>query len=439
MPVSKSTQSIMPQGVTLPGFPEPFWLAQDAALYLGDVRACLRRLPPRSVHACITSPPYWGLRDYGNDKTLEIGAEPSPDCGTGGQAQCGACFVCSMVGVFREVHRVLRDDGTCWLNLGDTFGDGGNLVGVPWRVALALQADGWVLRQDIIWYSPNKMPESVQNRCGKSHEHIFLLAKGEGYYFDSTAIQEPAKSGDAGLLAGGAYSLPGQAPHSNARDAVVRGKRRGGGAAFGKSVNRGGAIDPGVQNREYDRDDADTVNKRDVWIVPTTGYPGAHFAVYSPRLITPCILAGTSEHGVCAACGRPWERVVMRVGAVKGEGDASGWKRDRSFRDSRNGVDSTLDLGIPQRETVGWRKACGCSADAVAPALVLDPFVGSGTTVATALQLGRAGVGIDLSETYLRENAIPRIEAALSGEKVRRITAALRPGTPPPTQKLRGT
>lgn len=379
--------------------PVPYWSsASGAALHCGDVRACLRRLPARSAHCCVTSPPYWGLRDYGNDKSLEIGAEPTPEE-----------YVATMVEVFQEVRRVLRDDGTCWLNLGDSYAhslrqsganragnkqntnngsirDGfapnttglleGNIVGIPWRVALALQADGWILRQDIIWYSTNKMPESVTTRCSKAHEYIFLLAKGNGYYYDSVAIEEERESGSG------------------------------------------------------------TKNKRDVWVVPTTGYPGAHFAVYSPKLITPCILAGTSEHGCCATCGSPYERVVVKTGGQRAEPDADG--RDRSIATNRNGITGSLDGVYPTCETVGWKKVCGCLTEEVVPATVLDPFVGSGTTVATALQLGRHGVGIDLSETYLRENAIPRIEAVISGEKVKRPTVPMRCGNPPPLVRMRG-
>ena len=459
-------------------FPAPYWSAPGAALYLGDVRTCLRELPARSVHCMVTSPPYWGLRDYVTgvweggsadcdhiESTAEqahrwstlgptaaqrsagdfsrmppasnaafkagvrqykskckkcgakridqqIGAEPSPDCGTHGQARCGGCFVCSMVEVFAEVRRVLRDDGTLWLNLGDTF-DNGQLL-IPARVALALSANGWKLVQDIIWYAPNKMPESVTNRCTKSHEHILLLAKGNDYYYDAAAIQETAKS---------KYRSSDFIPNS-AKDAV-------GDKSSATQASRHGRSNEIVQQ---------DVNKRDVWIVPTQGYPGAHFAVYSPRLITPCILAGTSEYGCCAACGKTYERVVVRTGSVEGNGQLE--SRDRSFPSQRNGLPgsgSTLDGNIAQRETIGWRKMCGCQTDEVVPAVVLDPFVGSGTTVATSIELGRAGVGIDLSEVYLKENAIPRIEAAMNGERVpRKPVIVAQTGTPPPPRQLRG-
>ena len=145
-------------------------------LYLGHVTDVLKALPEQSVHCVVTSPPYWALRDYGSDKTYELGSEPTYQE-----------FVKNMVEVFREVRRVLRDDGTLWINLGDTYASknmpSGNLVGIPWRVALALQDDGWIIRQDIVWHKPSPMPESVRNRCTKAHEYIFLLTKkGSGYY-----------------------------------------------------------------------------------------------------------------------------------------------------------------------------------------------------------------------------------------------------------------
>lgn len=514
-------------------WPAPYWGRPGAALYLGEVRDNLRLMPARSVHTCITSPPYWGLRDYGTaqweggnpecvhegkkkekrDTTTynnsgnytsayiarierdggsngvqfggycvkcgarridhQIGSEPSPDCGTHGQAQCGQCFVCSMVSVFREVRRVLRDDGTVWLNLGDSYSSGGrgggqngseqqtnkgsllgpkhtegvadgNLIGAPWRVALALQADGWLLRQDIIWHSPDKMPESVTNRCTKSHEHIFLLAKSHDYYFDHIAIQED----DAGPVKARRFGTDGLVEARN------KGKRVSGNEATGALWENTGKK-----------------NKRDVWIVSKGGYSGAHYAVFSPDLITPCILAGTSEHGCCAQCGKSYERVVVREGGPPpGDDGRRGdftehaskktYDRDRSLPRNRNGLESsgsTLDskpmyksahdsgtvsgktlariyeeYGYATNKTVGWRKTCGCRTDEVSPCVVLDPFVGSGTTVATSNQLGRYGVGIDLSQTYLDENAIPRIvEAVQSIPTHMRKTVAVSEDRPP--------
>lgn len=402
-------------------------------------------MQPRSVHCCVTSPPYWGLRDYGTGDA-QIGLEEEPDClGWATGSPCGMCYVCHLVEVFSEVRRVLRSDGMLWLNLGDSYNSGtvgrndvdrkypsqvdnvdcshgvsnrhylrvrnlspGDLVGIPWRVALALQADGWILRQDIIWYAPNKMPESVTNRCSKSYEHIFMFVKNEDYYFDSLAIAEKSKSGAKNRLHANGQGV------DSVHDGVKGGKQAG---------------------------NNDTVNKRDVWIVPTRGYPGAHFATYSPQLIEPCILAGTSEYGCCALCGSPYERIVSKTTGTpnKDRADSDHGCRDRSFNWSRNGLaGSTLDTIPSKRETVGWRKTCSCGSDEVKQCVVLDPFVGSGTTVATAIQLGHVGIGIDLSETYLKENAIPRIEAALSGEKQTNGTKGVVPADiSPPPRRLR--
>ncbi len=238
----------------------------------------LKDLPEQSVNTCITSPPYWGLRDYGEGE--QLGLEDSPDK-----------FVENLVSVFREVKRVLRDDGTVWLNLGDSYSSGGrttttnqtlrgdkdygvtrpkpskgikpkDLIGIPWRVAFALQADGWYLRQDIIWHKPNPMPESVKDRCTKAHEYIFLLSKNAKYYFDNEAIKQPAKwiVGDD------------------------RGKR-----ADTRRNKKGMNSMSGITKAK--------VNKRSVWTVTTKPFKGAHFATFPPDLIEPCVLAGCPEGG----------------------------------------------------------------------------------------------------------------------------------------------
>lgn len=452
-------------------FPTPYWSAPNALLYFGEVRACLRTLPARSVHLVVTSPPYWGLRMYatGDGKHLEIGCEPSPDCKTWGQAQCGACFVCVMVDVFREVWRVLRDDGVAWLNLGDTYTSTtsnrnglsattlhgsrtygrdagnvqrsrpaglpqGNLVGVPWRVALALQSDGWVLQSDVPWVKRAAMPESADKRPCKSLEYVFLLAKGSDHYFDMDAVRPAALN-------------------------------TGGGAVFGRASDPGGADEAGAPApRRYDRPEYSSRGFRnsDLWFqsveepyglvgvgdemigldVTNSGqkrtHKKTHFAMFPPRLVEPLVLSGTSEYGCCADCGRPWDREVVRNGAVQKQGDSGAAQRDRSYRWSRNGVDSTLDTGIAERETAGWRKACGCRIDEVVPCVVMDPFVGSGTTVATALRLGRAGVGIDLSEAYLLANAIPRVGASLATGARGTHARPLPSDTPPPPRRMRG-
>ena len=268
----------------------------DYRIIEGDCIEGMRRLEGQSVNCVVTSPPYFGLRDYGHDG--QIGLEASPDA-----------FVAKLVEVFREVRRVLRDDGTVWLNLGDSYSGAGpsgasyqskttmeregkssdgafriskslaqrgltyaekkpiptpglkakDLIGIPWRVAFALQADGWYLRQDIIWHKPNPMPESVRDRCTKAHEYIFLLSKAERYYFDSLAMQEPSIS----------PKEPRKRPNGLS---VEQGKKDG--------VYRPNC---GV---------TDTRNRRSVWTVTTKPYKGAHFATFPPDLIRPCILAG---------------------------------------------------------------------------------------------------------------------------------------------------
>lgn len=239
----------------------------------GDCIESMRGMADQSVHCCITSPPYFGLRDYGHDG--QTGLEKTP-----------AEFVAKLVEVFREVRRVLRDDGTLWLNLGDSYAwtalglKQKNLIGIPWRVAFALQADGWYLRQDIIWHKPNPMPESVRDRCTKAHEYLFLLSKGPRYHFDSEAMREAAVSGDCGPR------YEGRGQHA----ASKRSKRN--------SFARKTATTPppgAMPQHRADREDVDysvTRNRRSVWTVATRSFKGAHFATFPPALIEPCVLAG---------------------------------------------------------------------------------------------------------------------------------------------------
>jgi DNA modification methylase len=324
----------------------------NATLYLGDCIESMRTMPDASVHTCVTSPPYFGLRDYGHDG--QIGLEQTPDE-----------YVAKMVDVFREVRRVLRDDGTLWLNLGDTYaadrggttppaqtvaggvgGRGGqkerrgqaegynptrgctryglkhkDLIGIPWRVAFALQAGGWYLRQDIIWHKPNPMPESVRDRCTKAHEYIFLLSKSPRYYFDAEAIKEPA------------IYAPGKTKEVERKKGYYGGKWA--------------APSDGSRNDGAFKAIRETRNRRDVWTVATRPYKGAHFATFPPDLIKPCILAGCPEGGT-----------------------------------------------------------------------VLDPFGGAGTTGLVATQAGRNAVLCEINPEYV-EMARARIAAASLGEAAR--------------------
>jgi DNA modification methylase len=256
----------------------------------GDCIESLKSLEDQSINTCVTSPPYWGLRNY-NDESKQLGMEDTPEE-----------FVENLVNVFREVKRVLRDDGTVWLNLGDSYSSGGrttttnqslrgdkeygvtrpkpskgikpkDLIGIPWRVAFALQADGWYLRQDIIWHKPNPMPESVRDRCTKSHEYIFLLSKNVKYYYDHEAIKEDSVFTNSKGEIGKANSTKN----------------------IGKNVldKEGFEIRDGLKNMGvYPKR-----NKRSVWTITTKPFKGAHFATFPKDLIEPCVLAGCPKGG----------------------------------------------------------------------------------------------------------------------------------------------
>ena len=261
-----------------------------AEILVGDNRKALKELPDASVQTVVTSPPYWGLRDYGHDN--QIGLEQSPED-----------FIEQLCIVFDEVWRVLKDDGTIWVNLGDSYagsgaGGGGNrkgnehgqhdafveigrpatpnglkakdLVGIPWRFAFAMQARGWYLRSDIIWHKPNPMPESVTDRPTKSHEYIFLMTKSPRYYYDHQAVKEPFAESSVGRLAQDITQQVGSA-------------RANGGKKDNGNLKAVGDINAGR-------------NKRTVWSVNVKGYKEAHFATYPTELIEPCILAGSKEN-----------------------------------------------------------------------------------------------------------------------------------------------
>lgn len=387
---------------------KPYWKTKDSSLklYHGDVIEVLNKLPEQSVQMCVTSPPYWNLRDYGTaeweggsddcnhvertaemcHKTSTLGSKKSghPVTNAAYQAkitqykhQCKKCgakrtdqqigsektleeFVTKMVEVFREVRRVLRNDGTCWINLGDNWNKG-VLQLAPHRVAIALGDDGWVIRQDIVWAKTSPMPESCKNRCTKSHEYIFLLTKkAGGYYYDQEAIREEAIVGRS--------ILPNGNPRSgrNATSSAIWRSVGDGKEDVERGVNTKGAYNDPESGRnkwsvwtseentaliEWLHENNSEVleeyvsqegNKLSKWLVSSVGYPGSHFATFAPDLIEPTILAGSKPGDV-----------------------------------------------------------------------VLDPFVGSGTTLCVAMAHDRHGIGIDLSETYLKNNAIPRIEGAL--------------------------
>jgi DNA modification methylase len=452
---------------------DPYWQTRDEAtvrLYHGDALEVLERLPSSSVHCAVTSPPYWNLRDYqtgtwkgGNPDCDHIWKVGRYDRGSGGppgrssiivherppevryKDRCGKCgavrtdsqigaeshpdlYVSRLVEVFRELRRVLRDDATFWLDIGDTFGPKGDwkrpgMVGIPHRLAFALQNDGWILAMEHIHSKPAPMTESVTNRCTKSHNYVFMFVKKAGYFFDQFAIREKATPA-VRKISGKSGSL---------------------GQAIGAGIKPWGNGVPGSVMMT-----GDTRNKRSVWEVPHSGYKGSHFAVFPPALILPCIKAGTSEKGCCTECGAPWKRVVERTRTPTRPGenskttDVNGARLNGEVtgnRDPERHVTSLRHLGwypsckcyglplmpsIPSADDPGYlewsnraRELCRQAeeehGDSVEPCVVLDPFIGSGTTAVVCLGLGRYSMGIDLSDEYLKRNAIPRIEGELLG------------------------
>jgi DNA modification methylase len=361
----------------------------------GDCLEVLRTLADQSVQCCVTSPPYWGLRDYGVDG--QIGLEATPEA-----------YVARMVEVFAEVRRVLRDDGTCWVNLGDSYSggkvgrddknDGGglyngrqngwtgdetrnrpvpsglkpkDLIGIPWRVAFALQADGWTLRSEIIWAKPNPIPESVRDRPTKSHEQVFLLSKNQRYFYDADAVREEGTNRPCGNKNAGKYT----------------------GIALCDTKQRKHLIQATAHR-----------NSRTVWTITPKPFKGAHFATFPPELAERCIKAGTSEHGACPTCGKCWERVVETEQDGRVRNPQEPWMQGNGLA-----VHSGY-RGTRITTTLGFRQSCTCPASDPVPCVTLDPFAGAGTVGLVSQRLGRHHVGIELNEQY-RQMAVERIAA----------------------------
>lgn len=367
----------------------------------GDCRDVLRTLESGSIQCCVTSPPYYGLRDYGIPD--QIGLESSPDI-----------YVAELVTVFREVRRVLRDDGVLFLNLGDSYAGGKtgradegpddlarraaaygtgiakasanttpvrqrpvpdglkpkDLIGIPWMTAFALRADGWWLRSDIIWAKKNCMPESVKDRPSSAHEHVFLLTKSAQYFYDAEAIRE---------------------------DGVIPAGTR---AAKGSNI-RSGLKDVNGRPPEY-WNYTGTRNSRNVWSVATQPYADAHFATFPPELAERCIRAGTSERGCCTTCGTPWVRVVKKSVALESGSGKSG--RQPHGKGAGAGQiesgDYDIRMGpVVSTVTTGWQPSCSCHT-AIVPCTVLDPFAGAFTTCMVADRLQLDSVGIEHNPEY---------------------------------------
>ena len=408
----------------------------------GDCREVLRDLPAESVHCVVTSPPYWGLRDYGT--ALWIGGSSACDhkhktehqkqgatSARKGRAnveaqrsenfiatckRCGAERVdkgigleptfdehlANLVAVFREVWRVLRDDGTLWLNYGDAYAGGGRGLGsgkqltnkgsafqppfhpegfkpkdlmmMPARVAMALQADGWWLRSEIVWHKPNPMPESVTDRPTNAHEKLFLLAKSSRYFYDAEAVRVSAK-----------WTRENNPEWQHQRAATNEKKGCG-----NRNAKSGGFTEWSAESG---------ANLRNVWTIPTHSFKEAHFATFPPALVEPCIKAGTSERGVCGECGAPWKRQTMKGAPLKDQmaacgADSTGGYSGQSMKDyaaagaqDASATKRRILEGMRERKTTGWvPTCCDCHVPIMTP--VPDGDVRSDPT----MQTGRKGL-----------------------------------------------
>jgi DNA modification methylase len=390
----------------------------------GDAREQLRNLPESSVHCMMTSPPYWQLRDYGDgtvsvwggDRDCDHDWQPAgtvkrggqntdenpPDVGGNSHAQdtgirgdgvkshdcrrCGAWrgqlgleptraqYISNVATVFREIRRVLRPDGSAWLNLGDTYKDKQKQL-IPHRVAIALQESGWVVRNDVTWVKPNPMPSSVKDRLNTTTEQIFHLTPAPDYWYDLDAIREP---------------------HANKYSVPDWEERKEAGAESGWREQDGQQTHG--HNLSHDMAHPAGKNPGDVFDVTTKPFPDAHFAVYPPELCEKPIKA-TCPPKVCAECGAPYEREVNtehKPGSSPFKNDAGSVRYEGM--DDRNDADRKRTY--PVREFKGWRQTCDCATDATEPGICLDPFAGAGTTLLKAKELGRRFIGVELNPEY---------------------------------------
>lgn len=377
-------------------------------MHMGDAIAQLAKLPMNSAHMCVTSPPYWRMRDYG--VAGQYGLEDTIDA-----------YLTRQVKVFQEVRRVLRPDGVLCLNMGDRYSSGGRggfvgdlaprsaqyarrsgiigtwqppppgykdkeLLGLPWRLAIALQADGWWLRADCIWSKPNPKPESAKDRPTTAHEYVFLLSRKRDYYYDWWGMREPASESERNRRA---RQSPATVRHFKLK------RQDESHAPNGRAPSVNGGFVSTIARQKIAQ--TGTRNMRSVWTIPTQGFTGAHFATFPVSLAARCVRLGTSEHGCCMWCGAPYERLFTRCettcisdAALK----AQGVHRIRK---------DTKEYVAPQ--FVGWAPRCDCETKRLhcepVPCTVLDPYAGAASTGVAALRLGRNFVGIELNPHYV--------------------------------------
>lgn len=462
-------------------------------IHHGHVLDMLKGMESESVHCVVTSPPYWGLRDYGVEPSIWDGdpncehvwtdesfkrrsndSKPGALQGNGTKDRdkrsvCSVCSVCSgwrgcygleptpdlyvqhTVQIMREIRRVLRPNGTVWLNIGDSYfgdsparktsgeafsgkwnpadsaGNGGtrrsaartnglmpkSLCMIPARVALALQADGWYLRSKIVWVKPAPMPESVTDRPTRSHEEIFLLTQSRRYYYDQNAVRQPLKQSSIDRLSQDVDSQEGST-------------RANGGAKSNGNIKAacfGGRIKSQINDQtrlasgnEWSQDIEQGANLRDVWTITSEGFKDAHFAVFPTEIPRRAILAGTSEKGVCGQCGSPWVRLIEKTDEPRMSDKGSRFDVGKT---GTNGNGRTKEGPRFESKAAGWRSSCDCMADPIA-ATVLDPFCGSGTTGVVALRLGRNFIGVELNESYvtMARNRIISDAPLLNAERI---------------------
>ena len=357
----------------------------------GDARSALEQLPQEHFHVAVTSPPYWTLRDYGATTGThwpEVSYRPTPGSrelvevkpwdGQLGQEPDTESYIGHLVYVFQALWSVLRHDSSAWLVLGDTYlsarqgaaQKAKDMAGLPWRVALALQATGWWLRSDVIWHKPNAMPSSATDRPGRDHEYVFLLTKAARYYFDLVAELQPYRS----------------APRARRGNTGMRGQS----LLSPRSERR--ADDPG---RYWGQGGT---NPRTVWSINTMPNGSNHLATYPLELARRCISLSTSQEGCCSTCGSPLERQLIRERQLDGEPLVGGWG-ETSGRSNFGPRGAGHERIRTARKTTGWQAPCECDTDNE-PCRVLDPFSGVGTTGAAALGLGRHYTGIELNPEY---------------------------------------